>query len=70
VAGHLYTLIKNKNIIEKMEDKFGTIGISNISIREKNVNDEDEIEKKYRFNEYLKMNDKKRRGFLSKLSIE
>lgn len=34
VAGQLYTLIKNRNIIQKMEEKFGTLGLTNIVLSE------------------------------------
>ena len=30
VAGQLYTLIKNRNIKGKMEEKFGSIGLSSL----------------------------------------
>ena len=30
VAGQLYTLIRGKKIISKIEEKFGTIGLSNL----------------------------------------
>lgn len=35
VAGQLYTLIKNRNLIQSIEEKFGTIGISNLVLSEK-----------------------------------
>lgn len=75
VAGQLYTLIRNRNVLQRVQDKFGTIGISNLVLSdEREEQDEDEstedTEKKHQFYEYSNMGDKQRRKFLSKLSLE
>lgn len=32
VAGQLYTLIKSRNVVQKVEDKFGTLGLTNLVV--------------------------------------
>ena len=42
VAGQLYTLIRNKNIVQKVQERFGTIGLSNLIVRDQKEEEEEE----------------------------
>ena len=66
VAGHLFSLIRNRNILGDLNDRFGDIGLTAIVPADEK---DGSASNQHNFYIYSNMNDKERRKFLSKMPI-
>lgn len=64
VAGQLYQLIRNKNVVAEMNERFGSIGVTNLVEVDPTNPDNVQDEKAHQFYNYSHMDDKERRKFL------
>lgn len=64
VAGQLYHLIKNKNILNEIQERFGSIGLTNLIEADPTDPENLQEDKAHTFYNYSQMDDKQRRKFL------
>ena len=68
VAGQLYSLIRNRNILADMNSRFGDIGLTAL-VPAEDTDGKEEVDA-HRFYNYSNMGEKERRKFIQKLGAE